>query len=245
MQRSWLPETEGRLTLLLCLEQTAPATREQLEEFIMTCGLMNYFEMRSTLEDLVKTRHIAECRDRAGVLLSLSDEGERTLAFFEDRIPRSRRDRIRREAPAWQARFRREQEAPALLVNREHQPAEMHLLAPEDCAPLLRGLLVLRAAPPRDWRVRWQQAAPILAHETLALLGKTGRPAADDPLPPDTAIEPFALPSVLLTLQTGELTLSLRMSSREEAARLAAAWPEARDGVLSLWRRAMGIEEKL
>ena len=52
-------------------------------------------------------------------------------------------------------------------------------------------------------------------------------------------------PSVLLTLQTGELTLSLRVASREEALRLAAAWPEARDGVLSLWRRAMGIEEKL
>ena len=128
--RHWLPETEGRLTLLMCLGSTEPATREQLECFIMTCGLMNYFEMRETLEHLVSSRLIAEKNDRAGVLLSLSEEGRQTLAFFTGRVPPSRRGRILSEAPAWQLRFRREQEAPAALVTREGCPTEMRLLAP-------------------------------------------------------------------------------------------------------------------
>ncbi|MBQ6174617.1 MAG: DUF4364 family protein [Clostridia bacterium] len=241
MERLWLPETEGRLTLLLCLDRTAPATREQLVEFIMTCGLMNYFDLCSNLEDLVKTRHITERNDRAGVLLSLSETGERTLAFFADRVPQSRRERILAEAPAWQARFRREQDAPAALVTREGQPTEMHLLAPEDCAPLLRALFVLRGAPPDDWRTRWQQAAPILAHETAAMLDTAQREAGS--LPEGTSVEPFALPAVLLTLTEGDLTLTLRRPDEASARRLASAWPSVRTAVAALWHQAMGMAE--
>lgn len=241
--RLWLPETEGRLTLLLCLDRTAPATREQLEVFIMTCGLMNYFDLRSNLEDLVSTGHIAERSDRAGVLLTLSEEGQRTLAYFEKRVPQSRRERILAEAPAWQKRFRREQEAPAALITREGRPTEMHLLASDDCAPLLRALLVLHAPPPDDWRVRWQQAAPILSHETLALLRSAGAKAGET-LPEDTRIDPFALPAVLLTLRDGDLTLSLRQPDEASARALAAAWPAARADVSALWHRAMGVNEK-
>ena len=241
--RHWLPETEGRLTLLMCLGSTEPATREQLECFIMTCGLMNYFEMRETLERLVSSRLIAEKNDRAGVLLSLSEEGRQTLAFFTGRVPPSRRGRILSEAPAWQLRFRREQEAPAALVTREGCPTEMRLLAPDSCAPLLRAVLVLHAPPPDDWRIRWQQAAPVLAHETALLI--TARREASDALPEGASVVPFAPPAVLLTLTAGDLSLYLRQTDEAAARRTAAAWPDAREAAVSLWHRAMGIEEKL
>ena len=221
MERTWLPEAETRLTLLYCLRALGPVTGEQLERYLLTNGLVNYFDLRLNLSALVDLGQIDRQEHPAGVLLVPTPAGIRALDSFTGRIPASRREGIDCSAPEWQARFQREQETPAGLLRRESGTQMLHLQLLEDGRTLAELTLPWEGACPRE---QWHRAAPGIWRLLLERL-----------TPEDGDTGPGTVPA---RLTHGDFTLILDPGSEDLAGRAGRRWPKEAEALeLEIRRR--------
>ena len=237
MPRQWLPATESRLTLLFALQALGPVRRDQLERFVLTLGLMNYFDLGENLAQLESLGQTEARPHPAGPLWRLSAAGKLALDTYEGRVPASRREAVLAAAPEWSARFRRAQDAPFFVETDAAGRRSLRLEIVERDRRVLS--LTLNPAPaqsPEDWPER----APALWRDLLALLS-VEEPA--DTGSPQATVRPTDEGwATILTHRAPEgprLTLTLWSGTEAEARRTACALVVQEEAAAAAVRRAL------
>ena len=230
MERTWLPEAETRLTLLYCLRALGPVTGGQLERYLLTNGLVNYFDLRLNLSALVELGQVRSGEHPAGVLLVPTPEGLQALEAFTGRIPASRRETIDQTAAAWRDICRRELERPALEEKQADGTTRLRLLLVEDGRTLAELSLPWEGACPR---ARWQAAAPAVWRTLLQRL--TGEEPGEDPAPesPETGED-------RVVLRRGDFTADLALGPLAERAK--RRWPAEAEALERTIRETLKAE---
>ncbi len=107
--RKRVSDMEHRLRLLYCIGEMEPIGPDQLWPFVAQLELMDYVSMCLYLDELRQSGALAEGEHALKGLLFLTGEGRRQLELFLTRMPLSDRERIRREAPAYQQALKERQ----------------------------------------------------------------------------------------------------------------------------------------
>ena len=242
MTRQWLPATESRLTLLFALRALGPVRRDQLERFVLTLGLMNYFDLEENLAQLETLGQIEALPHPAGPRWQLSEAGGLALETYEGRIPVSRREAVLAAAPVWAARFRHAQDAPFFVGTDAEGRRSLRL----EIVERNRRLLSVTLTPAPAWNPEaWPDRAPALWRDLLTLL--SSEPAADAPRPAPVALtaEGWAASlAVPAALDGADLTLTLWSETEAEARRVAAALVQHADKAVNAVARALEATDK-
>lgn len=107
--RKRVSDMEYRLRLLCCLEEMEPIAPDHLWPFVAQLELMDYVSMCLYLDELRQSGALAEGEHALAGQLYLTGEGHKQLNMFRSRMPMSERERIRREAPAYQQALKERQ----------------------------------------------------------------------------------------------------------------------------------------
>lgn len=84
-----------KVALLYALRQAAfPLDEEALAELCASLHLMEYFDLKSNLHDLLQTQWVVPRQQRNGLFYALSPTGADALSLFEDNLLRSLRAAI-------------------------------------------------------------------------------------------------------------------------------------------------------
>ncbi len=231
MERRRIPETENKLILLYALRALGPVTGMQLIQFLAELDLMNYFTMQLSLSDMEKQGQIETRAHPLGSLMDITPEGAFTLESFTGRIPRSRRQLIDQEAPAWQERFRSEQMAPTEAVTGPEGVPGARLKLLESGAVLMDVTLLGNDVPRTQLEQRWRQTAPAVYQEVTRRLMAGFTPDAPAVRGDHPALTQASRAEWLLTLQDAPerpgLILLLTLPDEQLARWCLARWPEA------------------
>lgn len=237
MERRRVPETENKLVILYALQLLDPVTGMQLIQFLAEMDLMNYFTMQLSLADMEEQGQITRHAHPLGGMLEPTEEGRFTLRSFTSRIPRSRRLRMDREAPAWRERFRAEQMAPAEVLDRSGRELTIRLQLLEGASVLMDLLLHGSDLPDAYIERRWQQAAQATYQQILAALTDGFTPDAAVPQGAHPALQQASRAEWLLTLQDDPaaptLTLLLTLPDEHLARYCLSRWDACRTGLRS------------
>ena len=231
MERKHIPEPESKLTILYALRGLGPVTDTELLQFLVELDLMNYFTMQLNLCDMEEQGQLRTLPHPAGNLLEPTAEGLYTLEAFAQRIPVSRRGVMDGAFPAWRARFRAEQQAPADSFTLKDGSVCLHLRLLEGGVPLMDAVLTLPGdEAPTLLEKRWRAAAPAVYDAVNRALADGFQP--DEPpaeLPPCAAVQRLGGQEWLLSLtDTPEhpaITLLLTLADEALARHCAARWP--------------------
>lgn len=231
MERRYIPETENKLILLYALRALGPVTGMQLIQFLAELDLMNYFSMQLSLSDMEKQGQIETRAHPLGSLMDVTAEGVFTLESFTGKIPRSRRQLIDQEAPAWQERFRSEQMAPTEAITGADGTPGARLKLLESDAVLMDVTLLGADVPRTQLEQRWQQTAPAIYQEVTRRLMADFAPDAPAPQGDQTALTQASRAEWLLTLQDAPehpgLILLLTLPDEQLARWCLGQWPRA------------------
>ena len=89
------PFTLYKLIVLYMLQKVDfPLTNSQISEFILDRGYTTYFTLQSVLSELTESGMIRQETIRNSSYFTLTDAGEETLRYFQNRISPSIRDDI-------------------------------------------------------------------------------------------------------------------------------------------------------
>ncbi len=81
------PHTLTKLIVLYMLEKVGfPVTKAQVYDFILEKEYANYFTLTQATFELIEDGYIESNPTHSSTLLSLTDKGEDTLTFFQNRI---------------------------------------------------------------------------------------------------------------------------------------------------------------
>ncbi len=84
-----------KLVILYILQQTdMPLSENRLSEMSASLNLMEYFQLKTSLYDLLKNHLIAETEQINGKFFHITDSGRTTLSFFETDLLFSLRQKI-------------------------------------------------------------------------------------------------------------------------------------------------------
>ena len=231
MERRFIPETENKLILLYALRALGPVTGMQLIQFLAELDLMNYFTMQLSLSDMEKQGQIKTRAHPLGSLMDITAEGAFTLESFTGKIPRSRRQLIDQEAPAWQERFRSEQMAPTEAVTGPQGVPGARLKLLESDAVLMDVTLLGEDVPRTRLEQRWRRTAPTVYQEVTQRLMAGFTPDVPAPQGDDPALTQASRAEWLLTLQDSPerpgLILLLTLPDEQLARWCLARWPAA------------------
>lgn len=98
-------DAENKLRVLFCVHALGMVTAEQLWPFVAGLDLMDYVPFCLYVDELKKDGALTEGVHALKGMLYLTEEGERTLAMFEQRMVQADCERIRKAAPAYAARL--------------------------------------------------------------------------------------------------------------------------------------------
>ena len=231
MERKYIPEPESKLTILYALRGLGPVTDTELLQFLVELDLMNYFTMQLNLCDMEEQGQLRTLPHPAGNLLEPTAEGMYTLEAFAQRIPVSRRGAMDSSFPAWRARFRAEQQAPADSFTLKDGSVCLHLRLLEGGVPLMDAVLTLPGdEAPTRLEKRWRAAAPAVYDAVTRALSDGFQPDAPSAeLPLCAAIQRLGGQEWLLSLtDTPEhpaITLLLTLADEALARHFASRWP--------------------
>ena len=231
MERKYIPEPESKLTILYALRGLGPVTDTELLQFLVELDLMNYFTMQLNLCDMEEQGQLRTLPHPAGNLLEPTAEGMYTLEAFAQRIPVSRRGAMDSSFPAWRARFRAEQQAPADSFTLKDGSVCLHLRLLEGGVPLMDAVLTLPGdEAPTLLEKRWRAAAPAVYDAVNRALSDGFQP--DTPLaelPLCAAIQRLGGQEWLLSLtdipDRPAITLLLTLADEALARHCASRWP--------------------
>lgn len=239
MERRHIPETENKLVILYALHLLGPTTGMQLIQFLAEMDLMNYFTMQLSLADMEEQGQVMRHAHPLGGMLEPTEEGLFTLRSFEGRIPRSRRLRMDREAPAWRDRFRAEQMAPAEVLERSQDLLTLRLQLLEGASVLMDLLLSGRDLPDAYVEKRWQQAAQAVYQQVISALAEGFTDDTPVPQGMQPALQQASRAEWLLTLQDEPVqpsfTLLLTLPDEHLARYCLTRW----DGCCAELRRSI------
>jgi hypothetical protein len=100
-------DTENRLILLYCVHALETVSEVQLWPFIASLDLMDYITVQLLLHELQKSGDLTVGAQALHAVLSLSDQGKKSLRLFENRIMYSDRKKIEKAAVAYRAELKK------------------------------------------------------------------------------------------------------------------------------------------
>lgn len=84
-----------KLIVLYMLHQVDfPLTRVQIFDYVLEKGYTNYFTLQKAIAELIDAELVLSKINRNNTQLSLSEDGETTLSYFENRIPDAIKEEI-------------------------------------------------------------------------------------------------------------------------------------------------------
>ncbi|MEG1570490.1 MAG: DUF4364 family protein, partial [Clostridia bacterium] len=96
-----ISDAENRLRVLFCINALGMATLEQLWPFVAQLELLDYVPLCLYVDELVKDGVLLKGTHAVEGMLYLSEEGQKTLALFADKLPPADQKRIAETAPAY------------------------------------------------------------------------------------------------------------------------------------------------
>lgn len=251
MERRFITEAETKLVILYAMNRLGPVTSMQLLQFLVEYDLMNYFTMQLSLAEMEEQGQVTQHAHPLGSLLLVTQSGAYTLGVFDHRIPISRRELIDREAPAWHARFRAEQQTPADSYPLSGGGTCIRLRLMEGDDSLLDLLLQLPDEASFTFlQKRWRSAAQgVYEAITLTLSGDYDPAAPSAPLPAVATLSKAGHGDWLLSLcdapDDPTMTLMLSLPDEHLARHYAAAWPDRGEALrTSILRQLQEAETK-
>lgn len=100
---------ENKLLLIFAISQLEPCTNLQLWQFMAENNLMDYLSFQLFLGELVEDQLLLVTPHPIGSLYELTPKSQEHLVLFEKKLPYSRKEAVLSAAPAWKARFQKEQ----------------------------------------------------------------------------------------------------------------------------------------
>ncbi|MDO4484195.1 MAG: DUF4364 family protein [Clostridia bacterium] len=231
LERRYIPETENRLVILHALEKLGPITEMQLLRFLTELDLMNYFDMKLNLCDMLDRGKLAEEPHPLGALLCITAEGRQLLTDFEKRIPASRREMIDQSTTVWRAAFRREQQTLADVFPLSDGSSCIRLRLLENRSAILDAMITVQEAKPQHQiQQKWLQCSGDLYSAITDSLaqGFLGEMPQED-LPPNTAVQQMENTDWLLSMADEpahpRMTLMMALPDEAMARHYALRWP--------------------
>ncbi len=106
-------DQEQRLVVLFLIGRFGRVSDLQLLQFLFEYDIMRYFDMMIALSELCAQGQCLRTGTDSGSFYRLTDAGRESVSLFSRKIPASVMELMEEHIPAWQERFRREQETPA------------------------------------------------------------------------------------------------------------------------------------
>ena len=115
-----------------------PLTRTQISDFILEKGYTNYLTLQEAFGDLIEAGMVTADKNSNRTILNLTQEGEDTLRFFEDRISETIRNEIDTFLTDNKLKLRDEVSITANYYKATTGEYEAHLVAREKDIPLMQ-----------------------------------------------------------------------------------------------------------
>ena len=115
-----LDPLDRKLYTLLSLRELGGCTHLQLLSFLVENDVMSDFDLSLALHELVDEGGASVIGSKDKSVFSITEAGLETLSFFLNRLPHSKVEQLRQNAPAWRERQENERMCPAEVIRLEN-----------------------------------------------------------------------------------------------------------------------------